>query len=72
MKLEGITTEGKEQIKEHGDTWILIERWHEVGFSEQKGPWGYIRSISTGDKRWVHLEKDKYFRVVKRASSSVG
>lgn len=72
MKLEGITTKGKNKIKEHGDTWVLVERWHEVGFSERKGPWCLVRSISTGEKQWVHYDKDQDFKVIKWASSSVG
>jgi hypothetical protein len=64
MKLEGITTEGKNELKEQGDEWILEERWAKVGFSQVPGPWGLMRSVATGNKRWIHLKRDEDFKVM--------
>jgi len=66
MKLEGITAEGKNELKEHGDEWILEERWAKVGFSQTPGPWGLMKSIATGHRRWVHLKYDDDLKVMTR------
>lgn len=66
MKLKGITPKGKDIIQQHGEEWVLIERWAEVGFSEKKGPWCLMRAIGTGEKKWIHFERDQDFEFVKR------
>lgn len=46
-RLKGCTKKGKQRIKEHGDRWFVVDRT-----ASSLGE-GLIRSVETGDLRWL-------------------
>lgn len=65
--LKGITQKGKNRVREQGSEWVIEKMNHEVGFSQEAGPWWLIRPITGSEtaSRWIRNTHDKDFEVVK-------
>ena len=51
IKIRGVTRHGKNRVHEHGEMWEVTE-WK----SELRPGLPFIRSIKTGDERWLDPE----------------
>lgn len=60
LTLKGITRHGKNRIREHGDTWIVIPSAVTPKPSDL-----FIESTKTGDRRWLLLN---HFEIVENKS----
>ena len=58
------TRRGKNIIKIHGDTWIIIRAQMNVLFSDMSGTWFLIVSAKDDDVRWIHEKNDENFEIL--------
>ena len=69
VQLKGISSKGKNRVRDHGDRWTVLAETNRVLFSPgETGPWLFIAPKGQGqnDKasRWVRATGDKDFVVI--------
>ena len=69
IKLVGLSQKGKNRVREHGDSWIVLAETDRILFSPGKiGPWLFIapngKSMDDKSSRWVHLNQDQDFKIL--------
>lgn len=61
------TKKGRERIKAHGDTGMVVQVSNKVAFSPESGPWLLIEAADPCS-RWVHQNRDQDFTVTSASS----
>ena len=61
ITVRGKSQKGKNRIREHGETWRIVERQEKVKFSSETGPWLLLESLDGKCLRWMHETNDKDF-----------
>jgi len=59
LVLSGKTGYGKHRIREHGVAWLVLKDQPKPVIDRT-----VVRSIRTGDERWIMLNDDPHFNVV--------
>ena len=62
VKLKGKSRKGKNRIREHGDTWTILERRENVRCCI--GPALLIKSADGKDLRWISERNDRDFDIM--------
>jgi hypothetical protein len=62
MKLKGISLKGKNRIREHGDTWDVVEDSNNVPCLNNRP--GFLIKSPDGDLRWIAKQDDDNFEIV--------
>lgn len=63
--VEGLSQTGKNRVREHGDTWLVIGVSENVN-ALKNTPGILIQSIKTHYVRWMGREKDEDFQIIKQ------
>lgn len=67
--VSGKNQKGKNRIREHGQTWVVLEVRDKVLFDATKGPWLLIAPINKTEShhhRWIHESHDSDMVLLER------
>jgi hypothetical protein len=64
LTVAGKSNNGHSRIGQDGKQWQIEKVQRNVNFDTRNGEWVFIRSLLTGERRWMLLNQDSDFTVI--------